>query len=103
MSDNFHMYTKWIVDYGELPDVVCFVDSASDHIRARYVDEKSVPNREAELCSRWEAAVHEVERRDALLEAIWKIINDEYPNGGFPDMKLIEDELKRIKVVADDD
>lgn len=45
--------------------------------------------------------VHEgqVDRRDVLIRALWCRILSEYPNGGFPDMGMFDDELKWMGVI----
>ena len=91
-------HTKWVVDE-PLPEVVCFVDSASDRIRGRYVNEVDIPSAEAELTARWEAAISDLGHRDTLLKAMWTRIKSEYPQGGFPDMGMFEDELTYMGII----
>lgn len=40
-----------------------------------------------------------IAKRDVLLKALWTRILAEHPQGGFPDMGMLEDELKWIGVI----
>ena len=68
-------HTIWMIDVA-LPDCVCFVDSSHDSIRARYVNENDVENREAELTARWEAAIHDLQEAQTLVSQLY--VPDEY-------------------------
>ena len=61
--------TRWIVNES-VPDVVCFVDCNTDHVRARFVNENDIHTREAELTSRWKAAMSLLQYAQNLMQCI---------------------------------
>lgn len=59
----------------------------------------TVKLRLATLKEQRDTARNRSKRMEILLRAIWRRIESEYPHGGFPDMGMLEDELRFMGVI----